>query len=175
MSRRIPAVIVALSIAVYFFYLAGGGLRADFTYDDLLNLYFAWILPLPDLFQVNLLFFRPPTRSLGALYYALGYHFAGLNAAPYRVVCFGFLCANIYLTYCFARRLTGSREIAALACLLHAYHGRGVALYYNVGTCYDEVWFFFYFSAFIYYLRIRPRAGVPRARHVAVLRCLHTA
>jgi hypothetical protein len=79
------------------------------------------------------------------------------------------------LTYCFARRLTGSREIAALACLLHAFHGSAVALYYNGGTCYDEFCFFFYFSAFTYYMRIRQAGGVPRPWQIAVLVCLYIA
>ena len=91
------------------------------------------------------------------------------------MVCFGVLCANIWLTYCFARRLTGSREIAALACLLHAYHGSAAALYYNSGTCYDVFCFFFYFSAFLYYLRIRQTGGVPQPRQIALLVCLYIA
>src|ERR1041384_3394132 len=101
MGRRVPAAVVASSIAVYFFFLAGRGLLADFTFDDLGNLYFAWIRPVPELLRANLLFFLPPSRPLGMLFYALGFQFAGLNPAPYHVVCFLFLGANVYLTYCF--------------------------------------------------------------------------
>src|SRR6266571_7808648 len=128
---KIPAVLVVLCIAVYFCFLAGPGLRADFTYDDLGNLYFAWIRPLPEWLRANLLFFLPPTRSLGRLFYALGFRFAGLDPAPYHAVCFLFLAANVYLTYRFALRLTRSREVAALACLFHAYHGSAARLSYN--------------------------------------------
>ena len=82
MGRRIPGVIVASSIAVYFLALAGRGLRADFTYDDLMNLYFAWIKPIPEWLRANLLFFLPPTRSLGKLFYALVFRMqAEANAA----------------------------------------------------------------------------------------------
>jgi hypothetical protein len=160
---------------VYFLSTAGQGLRGDFTYDDLMNLYFAWIRPIPDLLQANLLFFKPPPRSLGNLFYALGFHFAGLNAAPYRVIFFAFLSANVYLTYCFARLLTGSREIAAVACLLHSFHGSAAALYYNTGTCYDVFCFFFYFSAFIYYLRIRQADRNPAPWQIALIACLYIA
>src|SRR5262245_24430479 len=127
---KIQAALVALCIAVYFFYLAGPSLRADFTYDDLGNLYFAWIRPLPELLRANVLFFLPPTRPLGKLFYALGFRFAGLDPAPYHVVCLFFLLANIWLTYCFTLRLTRSRAVAALACLLHSYHGSAAALAY---------------------------------------------
>jgi hypothetical protein len=120
---KISTALVVLCIAVYFFYLAGPSLLADFTYDDLGNLYFAWIKPLPEWLKANLLFFLPPPRPLGKLFYALGFHFAGLNPRPYHVVCLVFLSANVYLTYRFALGLTHSRAVAALACLLHAYHG----------------------------------------------------
>jgi len=168
-------VLVVLCIAAYFFFLAGPSLRADFTYDDLGNLYFSWIKPLPEWLKANVLFFLPPSRPFGRLFYALGFRFAGLDPAPYHLVCFLFLCANIYLTYGFARRLTGSREVAALACLLHAYHGSSAGLAYNSGTCFDTFCFFFYVGAFTYYISIRQRGGSPRLWQIALLVCLYVA
>src|SRR5262249_57442866 len=120
--------------AVYFFFLAGPGLRADFTYDDLGNLYFAWIKPLPEWLKANVLFFLPPPRPLGRLFYALGFRFAGLDPALYHQVCFLFLCVNIFLTYCLARRLTGSREVAAPALPLPAHHVTPASLPFNTRT-----------------------------------------
>src|SRR6266571_1293943 len=76
---KIPAALLALCIAAYFFFLAGPSLRADFTYDDLGNLYFSWIKPLPEWLKANVLFFLPPSRPLGRLFYALGFRFAGLD------------------------------------------------------------------------------------------------
>jgi len=91
------------------------------------------------------------------------------------LVCFLFLCANICLTYGFARRLTGSREVAALACLLHAYHGSSAGLAYNSGTCFDTFCFFFYMGALTYYISIRRRGGSPRLWQIALLLCLYVA
>src|SRR5262245_38129491 len=175
MRTKVPAALVVLTIAAYFFYLAGRGLEAGFTFDDLLNLYFAWIRPVPELLRANALFYLPPSRSLGRLFYALGFQFVGIEPTLYHAVCFLFLCANIYLTYCFTLSLTGSREIAALACLLHAYHGGAAALYYNSGACYDVFCFFFYLSAFVLYVNIRQRGHSPQPSQIALLLCLYIA
>src|SRR6267142_5641076 len=128
MRAKIAATVVVLCLAAYFCFLAGPGLGADFTFDDLGNLYFGWIRPLPDWLQANVLFFIPPTRPLGKLFYALLFHFASFNPVPYRVVCTLFLAANVFLTYSFTLRLTRSAQVASLACLLHAYHGSSAAL-----------------------------------------------
>ena len=172
---RIQAALVALCISVYFFYLAGPSLRADFTYDDLGNLYFAWLRPLPELLRANVLYFLPPTRPLGRLFYALGSRFAGLDPVPYHVVCLIFLFANSFLMYCFTLKLTGSRAVAALACLLHSYHGSAAGLAYNTGTCFDTFCFFFYLGTFTYYISIRQRGRSPRLWQIALLACLYIA
>ena len=57
----------------------------------------------------------PPFRPLGRLFYALGFAFAGLDPAALSPGLSFLPFRQHYLTYCFARRLTGSREVGALA------------------------------------------------------------
>lgn len=147
-----------LAICVYFLWLSGaGGIRTGFSHDDLMNTYRAWRETLPQLLKENVCFFLYPTsyRPAGGVFYHVLFEFFGFNALPYRLCLLLFLLANIYLAYAVARRLSGSREIAALTAVLHSYHVGFVPLYRNTGTCYDILCCFFYLAALLYYIRIR--------------------
>jgi hypothetical protein len=67
-SRTVP-VICALAICAYFLVLAGQGLRAGFTTDDLVNLTKYWNQPLTALVKANILYFSPAYRPMGAVFY----------------------------------------------------------------------------------------------------------
>src|SRR5262249_53936591 len=75
----------------------------------------------------------------------------------YRAGCLALLIGNLALLYSFCLRLAGSREIAALACLLGAYHAHLADIYYSTATVYDLLCGVFYLSAFLYYARARDR------------------
>jgi hypothetical protein len=137
----IGACLVTLAI---FWKFAGDGVRAYFTPDDMMNLYGACFRPL-----------LQSDRPLGALFYRTMFAAFGLNPLPYRIACMLLLLANLALLYAFCRRLALSREIAALACLLGAYHARLADLYYSTGTIYDLLCGVFYMTAFLYYVRAR--------------------
>ena len=147
----------ALFIALYFFHFAGLGLRADFTHDDLMNMNWSLARSYPDNLKDLVLIWRPtPTyRPVGALVYKVSLDLAGLNLFPLRVFCYILMSLNIFLLYAVARRLSGSREIAVLAALLHAYHRGFIGLYFNSGTLYDILCFFFTFAALLFYFRAR--------------------
>jgi hypothetical protein len=152
----------AAAIAACFFYFAGEGLRADFTHDDLMNLYVSWRAPAGEHLRDIALFFRPSAsyRPAGALFYRALFESFGFNALPFRIACFALMLANLWLAYALLRRLAGSRATAALATLVFAYHGQFWCLYVNTGMCYDLLCFFFYAAAFLYYLRAREQ-GLP--------------
>jgi hypothetical protein len=59
------------------------------------------------------------------------------------------LLVNLALLYLFCLRLSNSREIAALACLLGAYHAHLADMYYSTGTIYDLLCTAFYLGAFL--------------------------
>ena len=71
------------------------------------------------------------------------------------------LLANLGLLYEFCRRLSNSREVGALACLIGAYHAHLADLYYGASTIYDLLCYFFYFLVFVRYLKIRERGLFP--------------
>ena len=143
LKHRAPLV-AALAIGAMFLAFAGDGLGAYFTPDDMMNLYVTWSASLPALLRND--------RPLGAIVYRAMFACFGLHALPYRVVCFALLAANLLLLYRFCRRLSGSREIAALACLMGAYHAHLADLYYSTGTIFDLLCCLFFLLAFNLYL-----------------------
>ena len=149
--------LAALFILAYFLYFAYWGLFADFTHDDLMNMFRSMARPYPALVADNLLFWRfsPTYRPFGALVYKASLDLFGLNLFPLRVFCYLALGLNIFLVYALARRLTGSREVGALAALLHSFHTNFSHLYLNSGTLYDIFCFTFTFLGLLLYVRVR--------------------
>jgi hypothetical protein len=141
------AIFATLLIAGVFLAFAGDGLRAYFTPDEMMNLYGAWFRPLAE-----------SRRPVGDLFYRILFATAGLNPLPYRVACYALLGANLGLLYILCRKLSASREVAALACLLGAYHAHLADLYYSTDTVYDLLCFLFYFLALLFYTEVRGRA-----------------
>lgn len=144
-------------IAVYFFSLTHDALHAYFALDDSGNLFRAWYYPLGQLFRANLLFFltSPFNRPMGSAWYRAIFSVAGYNPVPFHVANLAILTANLWLTYAVSRRLSGSREVGALAALLIAYHPRFVYLYYDTAYIYDVLCYFFYFATLLLYARVR--------------------
>ena len=149
----------ALILAVYFFRLTRPTLRIYFSPDDLMNLYRSWIFPVGHLVKANLLFFLASDygRPMGSLWYRAIFAFTGFHAFWFHATNLAILAANIWLTYVVARRLAGSREIAALTALAMAYQQPLLWLYYNTGFIYDVLCYFFLFAALALYLRVRDR------------------
>jgi hypothetical protein len=152
----------ALLLAVYFFRLTRASLQVYFTPDDLMNLYRSWIFPVGHLLKANLLFFLSSDfgRPMGSLWYRVIFDFAGFHPFWFHASNLVILTANIWLTYVVARRLAGSREIAALTALGMAYQQRLGSLYFDTGFIYDVLGYFFLFAALAFYLRVRARTAV---------------
>jgi hypothetical protein len=147
LSRKLSALSAVVLIGGFLLVFAGDGLRAYFTPDDMMNLYGAWFRPLAE-----------QDRPVGTLFYRAIFAVFGLNPLPYRIACFAILAGNLALLYFLCLKLSCSREVAALACLLGAYHAHLADLYYSTGTVYDLLCFLFYFSALLLYIRVRERA-----------------
>lgn len=156
--------LAALVIGGIFVAFAGDGIGAYFTPDDMMNLYVSWSAAPVELLHSD--------RPMGALVYRVMFACFGLDPMPYRLVCFALLLANLALLYRFCRILSGSREVAALACLLGAYHAHLADLYYSTGTIYDLLCCLFFLLAFNFYLRIRETA-YPSWRQTAGLLALY--
>jgi hypothetical protein len=137
------------------------GIGGQFTGDDMMNLYRAWSGSAAEILVGQ--------RPLGALIYRGLFAVFGLHPLPFRLFCFGLLIANLVLLYDFCLRLTHSREVAVLACLLAAYHAHLADLYWNSGTLYDLLCYFLVMLVLLLYLRIRQAGNYPNGRQNVVL------
>ncbi|MGB9459101.1 MAG: hypothetical protein WCB12_23865 [Bryobacteraceae bacterium] len=147
----------AVLLALYFYRLTRASLHVYFTPDDLMNLYRSWIFSAGILLKANLLFFLNSDfgRPMGSLWYRLIFDFAGFHPFWFHASNLAILAANIWLTYVVARRLAGSREIAALTALAMAYQYHLGWIYFDTGFIYDVLCYFFLFAALALYLRAR--------------------
>jgi hypothetical protein len=138
----------AAIILGFFVVFAGDGIFAYFAPDDMMNLYDAWLRPLQ------------AQRPVGVLFHRAIFAAFGLNPLPYRIGCYLLLLANLALLYLFCLRLSRSREVAAIACLLGAYHAHLADLYYTTSTVYDLLCFCFFLTAFLCYAAYRERGPI---------------
>ncbi|MGD0048246.1 MAG: hypothetical protein ABSE42_14680 [Bryobacteraceae bacterium] len=176
--RRVDRCLIAagaLLLAAYFFRLTRASLHVYFTPDDLMNLYRSWIFPAGHLLKANLLFFLNSDfgRPMASLWYRAIVESAGFHSFWFHASNLAILAANIWLTYAVARRLAGSREIAALTALAMAYQQRLAWLYFDTGFIYDVLCYFFLFAALALYLRVRAQNTALRPWHWAALFALY--
>src|SRR3954469_15644411 len=85
--HRVFAFLTGAAIAVYFYWLSRGGLRTKFSHDDMMNMYRAWLEPLPQLLKENVCFFLYPLsyRPFGGLFYHVFFDLYDLHPLPYRI------------------------------------------------------------------------------------------
>lgn len=156
-SRTILSLLGASVIAAFFLRFAGWSLHLYFSPDDCMNLYRSWNNSAASLLKANLLFFlnSPFYRPFVSFWYRCMYDLAGFNPVPFHISMFIVLGVNVWLTYAVVRRLTGSRSAGAIAALLISYHPAFGQLYFDTGYAYDIICYFFFFAAFLLYLRTR--------------------
>jgi len=173
--RRLWLVLAVVFITGWFFWFAGAGIFADFSEDDVMNLYHYWRMP-PERLLLGCLWL-PPTvyRPLGGLFYRGMYELFGLNPFPYRAVCFGLLLLNLGLFYSLGRLLTGRRDLALLAVFLASYHAWFVDLYRNTATVYELLCVAGYLCALNRYLKVRQGGGRLGWRDWAVVTAAYVA
>jgi len=174
-TDRVLSAAGALLIVVYFWRLVRPTLHVYFSDDDLMNLYRSWINPLGRLVRANLLFFQsnPFLRPFASAWYRTIFHFAGFHPAPFHAALLAVLFVNLYLTYAVCRRLSGSREIAAVAVLVGCYHERLASLYFDTGFVYDVLCYCFFFAVFLLYIRARQQNRFLKGWEIAVAAALY--
>ena len=113
------------AVTAYFLWFAWDGLRAGFSFDDLVSIYHAeqlgWLGHAADIAG----FFRFSTvfRPAATLFYLVLFEGFGFNALAFRVAFYVVMVMNLWLGYALARKLMGSAESAALGLALFAFHG----------------------------------------------------
>ncbi len=149
------------------------GLTTNFAPDDPMNIYQYWSLGAGGVVKGNLLVWTSTIRPMGGLFYLPLFEVFGFRALPYRIVIFLLLCVNLWLLYCLARRLTGSREGGAFAALLGSYHANAAAVYLSTAVVYDVLCFSFLVGGLLYYVRARERGRLLNWRETAVFLLLY--
>jgi hypothetical protein len=174
-TDRLLGLAGALLISTYFLALVWPSLHAYFVPDDMMNLYRSWAYSVPELVKANLLFFwaSPFYRPLVSIWYRLVFYFAGFNPFPFHASYLVIFLVNLLLTYSLYRRLSGSRETAALATMLGSYCSRINVLYFDTSCAYDALCYTFYFSAFLLYVRVRQQHRLPNAWEMAACSLLY--
>ncbi|HXA65741.1 MAG TPA: hypothetical protein VNV82_11345, partial [Bryobacteraceae bacterium] len=100
LGTRFGGLIAVLLITAYFLALAGQGLSAGFTTDDVENLTTYWNQSPAALLKAVVFYFSPSYRPLGGLFfYRPLFAFAGFHPLPYRLLCFALLLVNLGLLY----------------------------------------------------------------------------
>jgi hypothetical protein len=156
MLKRIA---VAVLLAAWFLGHTWPGLLRDFSEDDLMNMYFAWVLPLPRLLLGNLTPFTSVYRPLGSAFYRVMYDAAGLHPFPFRVAAYALMLLNIWLVYRLVAALTGSAKTGVLSALIFSYHKLLYGIYVNGGTIYDVLCGTFFCLTLWLYVVTRERRG----------------
>jgi hypothetical protein len=159
--RRTLIVATPLFLLAYYLFFVWPGLKLYFDNDDMMNLYFAWNKPLLESY-----------RPLGALFYRAMFAAAGFNPLPFRIACVALGAVNMGLCFWFAKLVTASNRIAALAVLLFAFHSRMMEVWYRTAVAYDLLCFTFFYLAACLYIS-KPRTGVLRG--LAIIACFAAA
>ena len=147
-----------LTILIYFMFLAGGGLHANFSGDDLTNIAFLHgygRVTLGVMLVQALSVFTPEYRPVGGLYYRTLFALFGLHPAPFRIAFFTLLIVNMILAGLWYRRLSHSRLTVAASVLLFSFQPALAELYYNDGTVYDVLCVLFVLLLLGHYARLR--------------------
>jgi len=121
-------------------------------------------------------YFSPPSTVPWARHFNLPlFRLAGLNPFPYRAVIFLLLGVNVVLMWRFAA-LSHPRIIGAAFVAAFRGHNHGFLCGFHVisAVIYDILCFFFYFAAFVVYLRIRSQGRLLTWKQsAAVLLCMY--
>jgi hypothetical protein len=142
-------------VAVWFVAFTWRALYAHFTPDDMMNIYYPWSRGPWKLAVALVLFPSTYYRPMGSLFYAVLYHFFGLNPLPYHAALLVLLLLNMVLAWRVARLLTGSDLVAGFTALFTCYHPMLIWLDYHCGFVYDALCFTFFFAALNVYLTAR--------------------
>jgi Dolichyl-phosphate-mannose-protein mannosyltransferase len=164
--------LAALCVAGYFALATWPGVLTHFAPDDMQNIYTYWSRGAWSVARANLLFATSFYRPLAGLFYLPLFRLFGFNPLPYRIVIHAVLCLNVWLLYCLARCLTGSRETAAFAALIGCVHSNVTGVYASTSMIYEVLCFPFLIGALLYYVRARQNARMLSKREVAALALL---
>jgi hypothetical protein len=124
------------------------GLRAGYSFDDLMNIGRSIQFPASEQARDVLLFFWPSSvyRPLPELVLRGFYEAFGSNPLPLRILTHGLILANVWAAYRFFRLFVPA-GVALAACIPLAHHPGFQLFYASGGFLFDHLCFLFYFVA----------------------------
>jgi hypothetical protein len=171
--QKLLQAIAAVLVLAYALRYLFPSLSAGFASDDPMNIRYYWnhglwqtVLHIP-------VYFTTFQRPVGGLFYLILFKLFHLNPWPYHLALIGLLLLNCWLFIRFARLLTGSAVVAALAALPVTFHPRSAQLAYMPSYVFDVLCFTFFILTLDYYMRARAGGPLTR-RQTAVLLVLQT-
>jgi hypothetical protein len=159
----------AFAILLYFLFWAARGLPMGFSYDDMMNLYTAWVRPLASLFVEVFTVWSNQSRPAGGLFYRVVYALGGFHPFPFHAACLALVLVNVILQYRFFLAVSESRGTAWAALLFGCYQGTMWDIYVNVGVVYDILCGTFYFAALFLYIHWRRNGAFGPLRIAAIV------
>jgi hypothetical protein len=170
--RRILYPLTAAIILTYFLFFTWKSLGLYFDRDDMMNMYLAWSNSIGHILAAAAFLRGDVIRPAGALFYRSLFAVFGFNPLPFRIVCLAFGIGNMALCFRFARLISGSERVAALATLLFAFHPRLIEVWYRTAVVYDLLCFTFFYLALCLYIQSRKRGEFPHAfRSILIVLC----
>jgi hypothetical protein len=170
--RRVLYPLTAAVVLAYFLFFTWKGIGMYFDADDVMNLYFVWTKPWAEVFKALAFYWSDFYRPLGGLFYRAVFALAGFNPLPFHLVCLAIGIFNIGLCAWFAKLITGSERVVALAALMFAFQPRLIEVWYRPAAIYDLLCFtFFYVAACLYIASRRNGQKLGPWRVTAILIC----
>ena len=132
-------------------------------------------IPVPVLAAEAASVFTPEYRPVGGVYYRMLYAIFGLNAIPFRMAFFFLLFINLLLAAILMLQVSGAGIAAFVGTAIFSFHAAMEELYFNDGTIYDVLCFFFVVLILCFYARIRTRPETPGVAATAVIMLVYGA
>ena len=161
----IPAILIAVSIAVYL-----PALNYDFVYDDprqieMMSSRFTWS-HVPSYFTTDVWSYINQRKSnyyrpIFLVWMLLTHELAGLDHAAWHASAILTNALAVLLLYFLARKLAGNEITAAIAALLFAVHPVHIESVAWVSGATEPLWAIFFFAALLLFIsaRVEPEAG----------------
>src|ERR1039457_7191551 len=163
----------ALLFVGYFFLVSWDTLKAQFSGDEMMNIWGYWSPSPWRLLESQFMIWRGYFRPVGGLFFLPLYQVFGLNPVGNHAGLLVLLPVGAYLMYRLSRALGSGGVASAMVALVACYHGGLSNLYYNSVFVFDVLCGIFFFAALAYYVRIRSSGRVLSGGQTAAFLALY--
>ncbi|MGD0869435.1 MAG: hypothetical protein ABSB88_07790 [Bryobacteraceae bacterium] len=163
----------ALLFVAYFFLVSWDTLKAQFSPDEMMNIWSYWSPSPWRLLESQFMIWRGSFRPAGGLFYLPLYQVFGLTPVAYHAALLVLLLVGAYQMYRLSRALGTGEVASAMVALIACYHGGLSNLYYNSVFVFDVLCGIFFFATLAYYVRIRSSGRILSGGQTAAFLALY--